>query len=225
MHLARISPQLHQLLQVIYPQDYEARTLEVAAEKNESDMYSPEIPSSSLECNPRSALNCTICKKLLYKPVAMNCGHLMCQGCAASGPANSCRVCEVHHPGPFPLVCIELQQYIEKEYGNEYKQRSQEVANNSDVTKSWKIRIADVQDTIHVNIGCDGCGMMPIFGKRFRCLDCPESCGYDLCQTCHDRGSKLLPGRFNQRHGLGHRMKEILPEEFLDPEDNFFRRF
>jgi hypothetical protein len=64
-----------------------------------------------------------------------------------------------------------------------------------------------VQNPIHPSIGCDGCGMMPILGRRFHCLDCPESCGYDLCQTCHDRGNSL-PGRFNQRHGPRHRMEE-----------------
>jgi hypothetical protein len=219
VHLARISPQLHHLLQIIYPHDYASRALEISAEENDQNLYSPEIPqSSSSGRSPKSALNCTVCKKLLYKPVAMNCGHLMCQGCAASGPANSCRVCGVHHPGAFPLVCIELEQYIEKEFGREYKSRGQDVKNGDKmrmtVSKSWKSPPADdpadvgvVQNPIHPSIGCDGCGMMPILGRRFHCLDCPETCGYDLCQTCHDRGSSL-PGRFNQRHGPRHRMEE-----------------
>lgn len=213
VHLARIAPQLHHHLQLAYPREYESRAREVAAEERDQNLYSPVIelvPSSS--CNPKANLGCKVCKKLLYKPVAMNCGHLMCQSCAASGPPNTCRLCGVHHPGPFPQVCVELDQHMEKEFGREYKGRGGEIGRA--VLANWKSRSADnlgsmgmVQNMIHPNVGCDGCGMMPILGRRFYCLDCPESCGYDLCQTCHARGANQ-PGRFNQRHSPRHRMEE-----------------
>lgn len=35
----------------------------------------------------------------------------------------------------------------------------------------------------HTNVSCDACGMMPIVGRRFKCLVCAN---YDHCQACHD---------------------------------------
>lgn len=210
IHQPRVAPQLHHLLQLIYPREYESRALEVAAEESDQNLYSPAIEplSSSSSRSPKTTLNCNVCKKLLCKPVAMNCGHLMCQSCAVSSPSNTCRVCGVYHPGPFPLVCVELEQYMEREFARDHKLRKDEVGRGA--FAGWIVQPADDPDnnsTVHSNVGCDGCGMMPILGKRFHCLDCPESCGYDLCQTCYNRGVNL-PGRFNQCHTPRHRMEE-----------------
>ena len=34
-------------------------------------------------------------------------------------------------------------------------------------------------------VGCDACGLYPIVGDRWRCRDCPERIGFDLCGACH----------------------------------------
>lgn len=62
---------------------------------------------------------------------------------------------------------------------------------------------------IHANVGCDGCDMMPIVGRRFKCLDCPESGGYDLCQNCHEGGYCLSRLSLDNCHGPQHRMEEL----------------
>jgi hypothetical protein len=46
----------------------------------------------------------------------------------------------------------------------------------------------------------------PIRGKRYKCQDCTELIGFDLCEACYNSSSKL-PGRFNQRHTPNHRME------------------
>lgn len=46
----------------------------------------------------------------------------------------------------------------------------------------------------------------PICGKRYKCQDCTELIGFDLCEACYNSSSKL-PGRFNQRHTPDHRME------------------
>ena len=47
----------------------------------------------------------------------------------------------------------------------------------------------------------------PIRGKkRYKCKDCTELIGFDLCETCYNSSSKL-PGRFNQQHTPDHRME------------------
>ena len=38
----------------------------------------------------------------------------------------------------------------------------------------------------HFGVGCDGCGVYPIRGARWKCLDCPEEIGFDLCGFCQE---------------------------------------
>jgi len=86
-----------------------------------------------------------------------------------------------------------------------------------------KIKEAPRRD-IHYGVTCDGCGVVPIKGVRFKCLVCPN---YDLCAVCeaknaHPADHTLLKlkerkrgcGRFGGRpfqhfplfgHGFGHR--------------------
>ena len=65
---------------------------------------------------------------------------------------------------------------------------------------------------VHFGRGCDGCGVYPIEGRCFRCADCDEAIGYDVCGQCFDRGVHIRPaasGRFNQAHRPEHRMEEV----------------
>lgn len=65
---------------------------------------------------------------------------------------------------------------------------------------------AEAFQYVHFGIGCDGCGSYPIRGRAFRCCECPEAIGYDLCELCH--GSAGCRGRFGQAHRPEHRMEE-----------------
>ena len=71
--------------------------------------------------------------------------------------------------------------------------------------------LSDSSDTfVHFGIGCDGCGVYPIVGRAFHCVDCPEAVGYDLCHSCIQRGIHTLStkGRFDQTHRPEHGMEE-----------------
>lgn len=50
--------------------------------------------------------------------------------------------------------------------------------------------------------------MCPIVGERYRCKDCVEKIGFDLCQNCYQSSSKL-PGRFNQQHREDHKFEKV----------------
>jgi hypothetical protein len=50
----------------------------------------------------------------------------------------------------------------------------------------------------------------PIIGDRYRCKDCVEKIGFDLCGDCYNTGSKL-PGRFNQQHTPEHKFELVRP--------------
>ena len=49
--------------------------------------------------------------------------------------------------------------------------------------------------------------MFPIVGDRYRCQDCPELTGFDLCGVCFE-GSGNMCGRFSQQHMATHRMEK-----------------
>lgn len=52
--------------------------------------------------------------------------------------------------------------------------------------------------------------MYPIVGERYKCKDCKEKIGFDLCEGCYKSSSKL-PGRFNQQHTPEHQFDLIQP--------------
>jgi len=70
--------------------------------------------------------------------------------------------------------------------------------------------------------------MYPIIGKRYRCKDCKEKVGFDVCGACYHTSSKL-PGRFNQQHTPDNRLElddsrllpKILIHRNLQPESSF----
>lgn len=47
-----------------------------------------------------------------------------------------------------------------------------------------KVEKKPVQDIIHLGYTCDGCGMAPIKGIRYKCSVRPD---YDLCAACEDK--------------------------------------
>lgn len=67
---------------------------------------------------------------------------------------------------------------------------------------------AAVESFVHYGCGCDGCGSCPIVGRAYRCRDCPEAIGFDLCGACYDVRDSLTAGRFGQAHTAAHRFEE-----------------
>jgi hypothetical protein len=49
--------------------------------------------------------------------------------------------------------------------------------------------------------------MFPIVGDRYRCQDCPETAGFDLCGLCYEQNGDMC-GRFSQQHIAAHRMQK-----------------
>ncbi|CAL4968188.1 unnamed protein product [Urochloa decumbens] len=165
-------------------------------------------------------VSCPLCKEMLYQPAVLNCGHVYCVSCLPSlnEEAPKCHVCGSLHPGDFPNVCLDLDHFLEEYFPAEYESRGQKVqskkgqfnregssSGTSSAKGSSRAQHADALD-IHISIGCDSCGVYPIRGERYKCKDCTELIGFDLCGTCY-RSSSKLPGRFNQQHTPDHRME------------------
>jgi hypothetical protein len=49
---------------------------------------------------------------------------------------------------------------------------------------------AEGRPVVHRYITCDGCGMSPIVGNRYKCMTCNVPGGFDLCEECESSGVK-----------------------------------
>lgn len=169
-------------------------------------------------------LMCPMCKQMLIHPVGLNCGHVYCETCITDLPHEVliCQVCQSPHPGGFPKVCLALDQFLEEQFPEEYTQRRDaiqlsqikvhpETASSCSLSKDDGEKIAlgsNPRLLVHTGAGCDFCGMYPIIGDRYRCVDCTEIIGFDLCGDCYKNRSKR-PGRFNQKHTPDHKLELV----------------
>ncbi|TMX03578.1 hypothetical protein EJD97_015692 [Solanum chilense] len=173
-------------------------------------------------------LLCGICKLLLCKPVVLNCGHVYCENCVIDPSDKLCRcpVCQLEHPNGFPNVCLILEHYLEEQFPKLYAERKRASVERSDCqipSKRNRDEAAGCKSVpgfdlstwltgggpqVHFGVGCDYCGMCPIVGERYKCKDCTEKIGFDLCEGCYKSSSKL-PGRFNQQHTPEHQFELI----------------
>ena len=46
---------------------------------------------------------------------------------------------------------------------------------------NWTSGIRMPTAAVHTNVNCDGCGISPLTGNRYKCICCPD---YDLCEAC-----------------------------------------
>ncbi|CAN8268578.1 unnamed protein product [Cochlearia groenlandica] len=182
-------------------------------------------------------LLCSACKELLVRPVVLNCGHVYCEGCVVDMSEENekikCQECHVCDPRGFPKVCLVLEQLLEENFPEEYNSRRSGVQktpprnskdfqnyhkegpslsddNNNNDIPWW----ANPASNVHIGAGCDACGVYPIIGERYRCKDCKEEIGYDLCKDCYETPSKV-PGRFNQQHTPEHRLERAEVPQLL----------
>ncbi|XP_062078720.1 E3 ubiquitin-protein ligase PRT1 isoform X2 [Humulus lupulus] len=170
---------------------------------------------------------CATCKQLLFRPMVLNCGHVHCESCLVVESCDkmiTCQVCQSLHPKGFLNVCLELNQFLEQCFPREYAFRRDAAQlkkiNFKDPSmipnlKEGSKKAGNVQwwrdprvYNAHFGVGCDYCGMYPIIGERYRCKDCLEKIGFDLCSGCYNTTSKL-PGRFNQQHTPDHKFENI----------------
>ncbi|XVE78076.1 hypothetical protein DITRI_Ditri13aG0115000 [Diplodiscus trichospermus] len=180
---------------------------------------------------------CTACKQFLFCPVVLNCGHVYCQTCIII-PGDKklrCQVCQCMQPKGCPKVCLTFDQFLAAKFPKEYALRRDAVQLKQVASKHERATTCSMEtgnhdfspiqlpsrDPVpspvgpnahaHIGVGCDACGMSPIVGDRYKCKDCTEKMGFDLCGDCYNTRPKL-PGRFNQRHTPEHKFELIRPD-------------
>ena len=78
-----------------------------------------------------------------------------------------------------PLSCQRLAPGSNAEAGSLFK------------LKPANITVHSRMAYVHFGVGCDGCGEYPISGRAYRCTECPEEIGFDLCEACVSRTGKM----------------------------------
>ncbi|KAI3449887.1 hypothetical protein Pfo_006552 [Paulownia fortunei] len=176
---------------------------------------------------------CGSCKRMLFRPIVLNCGHAFCICCIVlqKNEMLKCEVCQSPHPGDVPKVCLEFDHFLEEQFPKEYELRrgtlhmqqeqfpseTPSTCSSEAAKESFHFSFSSGEDPlpwwnasskVHIGVGCDSCGMYPIIGDRYRCKDCVEQIGYDLCKDCYTTCSKL-PGRFNQQHTSEHKFEIV----------------
>nr|DAD23927.1 TPA_asm: hypothetical protein HUJ06_025390 [Nelumbo nucifera] len=181
---------------------------------------------------------CPSCKQLLFRPAVLNCGHVICESCIAIDVDETlrCQICQSLHPNGCPKVCLELHNFLEKQFNVEYALRREAVQDkqvhcqsgipSTSEREAWPSKIdknfswlAEYGPKFHLGVGCDSCGVLPIIGDRYRCKDCVEKIGFDLCGDCYNTSSKR-PGQFNQQHKPEHKFERIRLNYRLETEQS-----
>eukprot|EP00428_Durinskia_dybowskii_P024786 CAMPEP_0170241586 /NCGR_PEP_ID=MMETSP0116_2-20130129/20563_1 /TAXON_ID=400756 /ORGANISM="Durinskia baltica, Strain CSIRO CS-38" /LENGTH=780 /DNA_ID=CAMNT_0010492429 /DNA_START=1 /DNA_END=2344 /DNA_ORIENTATION=- len=118
--------------------------------------------------------------------------NVICDGCEMS-PLIGARYKSLEH-GDYDLcqACYDKEQ---RDSSRWVRVRSEVLG---DVVGSYYGAGVEKQ-RVHWNIACDGCGMDPIRGSRFKALDINN---YDLCETCMERSAAIL-------EQAGHRFEEV----------------
>ncbi|XP_062024743.1 E3 ubiquitin-protein ligase PRT1-like [Rosa rugosa] len=168
---------------------------------------------------------CAACKELLFRPVVLNCGHVYCESCIVKQDEEKIRrqVCQSFHPTG--LLDEDLQNFLVEQFPKELAHRRDGVQLkhvNPTACESKSSKEAEKSSgSYHIGVGCDYCGMYQIIGDRYRCKDCVEKIGFDLCNDCYNTSSKL-PCRFNQQHTAEHQFElirgNIIRDQFKDNE-------
>jgi hypothetical protein len=233
--MGTFSPDIHQHCQSL---SSTSSNLDLNKEGEESvkanDKEICDIPIEGRSCSGSceqvsvADLSCVSCKQLLFRPVVLNCGHVYCETCLVvpKDETLKCDVCESPHPRGFPKVCVELHHFLEEKFPTEYALRKNIAQLNHPLPKETETTSSSAtgdndkegivpsqwpsesRPKVHVGVGCDSCGMYPIVGDRYKCNDCVEAVGFDLCGDCYNTRSKL-PGRFNQKHTSEHTFNKI----------------
>ncbi|CAN1855905.1 E3 ubiquitin-protein ligase PRT1 [Linum perenne] len=178
-----------------------------------------------------SDLLCVECNELLFRPVTLNCGHVYCEVCmiVPDDGYPRCQICQIFHPNRFLSVCLVLEHVIEGCFSRAYTERREKLLKQGSFqgrlssqhftrrsspvlpTFSTASRFLGKESNIHFGYGCDSCGITPIIGARYRCKDCVEKIGYDLCEACYKSPAKIF-GRFNQQHRPDHTFELMEPQ-------------
>jgi len=268
-HQAAVCAPLHRFIQASFPAEAAAREAEVLAEEAGSGVASMEVVAADGKEGPLSpgawACAAPACGRLVARPTALLCGHVVCAACVPTGRA--CPACgrvaravgggsdaAAPHPPHPPRPCPLLAGVVGGLFPGAYAARcagdgggggegggggpgAAPAAPSPPPPAAPPLPAVEAaaatatppplphpppppprppppaarRPFTHFGVGCDTCGAYPIQGARWKCADCPEAIGFDVCGECVAGGAGGGAGRFAQAHTPAHRLVEVPP--------------
>lgn len=86
----------------------------------------------------------------------------------------------------FPNRCSSTDACLEVEENHTSDLTGLEIPDSSSAEHGMHLLRTLTTNFVHHGVGCDQCGMYPIIGERYQCIECRqnESMGFDLCAQC-----------------------------------------
>ncbi|XP_078439887.1 proteolysis 1 [Wolffia australiana] len=211
-HFPAVCHLLHNLLWKLKPTDYKRREDEVLESEKEIDCFSTRF------------IGVASCGDHKKPPPIQDAGRLQIQ--MKGHPrvvvhmekypslmlfAQGASICSsALRSSTVDTVCLPLSAILEMIFPQEYEARRasvQPMAPSSVLQSEQPVSHTNEDPSqmtmVHYWVGCDYCGMYPIVGKRYKCVDCKEKMGFDLCESCYE-GRSFFAARFNQHHTPDH---------------------
>lgn len=199
-HFPAVCIALHQYLWVKYRGTMRSRQKEDEAVLDSLGLAVPDI--ATVQDDFGRAFQCKVSRELAYEPCVLYSGTIISKYTIPTNgfvkdPDRLC-ACALH--GQIPEKCDVLEMAIRDMLPQEYSQRAKE-APLAKATRCVPL-LRDPQTYVHIGMGCDGCGMLPIFGTAWYDSACLERVGFHLCDACYRLGfhRRVLTGRFGQDH-------------------------
>ncbi|KAI0452660.1 hypothetical protein F5B21DRAFT_482480 [Xylaria acuta] len=94
----------------------------------------------------------------------------------------------LNEAAPVPISPAPRQDEQPGDWYNDPSNRSNNRTGENIVTLLFRVSEDNARRNAYVHRGClcNGCGMLPIRGIRYRCANCPD---FDLCEMCESQGS------------------------------------
>ncbi|KAL7209623.1 hypothetical protein ACSBR1_031224 [Camellia fascicularis] len=177
-HFPSICQLLHFLLLKLYPIAYKRREQQVTDEEKISDQFSPQLD------------NCLSASEPIQEPYI----HSGVPPHSTSSSCNNYIVKLVSSVLTTRSLCVKTI-CIKKEAASK-QSASQNGSPPACSTKAPKnaawlstlpttdylSMLSSGGPKVQAGVGCDYCGMCPIIAERYRCKDCKERMGFDLCE-------------------------------------------
>ena len=230
--LPKVCSAFQKLLAKAYPNATNARSKDpVPNEYVEQNRRDGDFTLQPHQYQENCKLECEVCGDDFRQalPVVGSCGHLFCVCCMerCHKKSSNCPTCE--HPLFFPVSASVLlfkliQTQVHSQSFDDISSMSvgpeQQILVGSADNMNGESdhngqQLSSPDNFVHYGRGCDGCGVYPVVGRCYRCVDCPASIGFDLCRRCME-STHSFSGRFNQNHTSEHRMEEVpIPQNLL----------